>query len=62
MSALSHDPTALLDALDPEALRDRLHALEREARALRVLLRAALARQRHQARQLPEAEEATRGH
>jgi hypothetical protein len=44
--ATSPDPTALVDALDAEAIRARLTDLDREARALRVLLRAARARQR----------------
>jgi hypothetical protein len=41
------DPaTMLLDSLSSEHLLDRLLALNREARALRVLLRAARARER----------------
>jgi hypothetical protein len=40
------DPAALVEQLDPEAIRDRLHELGRQARALRVLLRAALTRQK----------------
>jgi hypothetical protein len=38
--------TKLLDSLSSEHLLDRLLALNREARALRVLLRAARARER----------------
>jgi hypothetical protein len=40
------DPTALVESLDAEAIRARLADLDRQARALRVLLRAARARQR----------------
>jgi len=40
------DPGALLAALDPEVIVARLQELDREARALRVLLRAVRARQR----------------
>jgi hypothetical protein len=39
------DPVALLESLDPEAIAARLDELEREAQALRVLLRSARARQ-----------------
>jgi hypothetical protein len=46
MSALS-DPCALIDTLDPEQITDRLADLDREARALRVLLRAARTRRRN---------------
>jgi hypothetical protein len=42
------DPAALVDSLDAEAIRERLDVLERQAKALRVLLRAALARERNQ--------------
>jgi hypothetical protein len=40
------DPAALLDTLDAGAIEARLEMLDREARALRVLLRSARARQR----------------
>jgi hypothetical protein len=40
------DPVRLLDALDADAIAARLQELDREARALRVLLRSARARQR----------------
>jgi hypothetical protein len=36
------DPVRLLDQLDPDALRGRLDQIDRERRALLVLLRAAL--------------------
>jgi hypothetical protein len=45
MIATDH-ATKLLDSLSSEHLLDRLLALNREARALRVLLRAARARER----------------
>jgi hypothetical protein len=45
------DLGALLDQLDSRTIIDRLAALEREQRALRVLLRAARARERTLARQ-----------
>jgi hypothetical protein len=40
------DPVALVDALEPAAIRARIADLERQSRALRVLLRAAVARER----------------
>jgi len=40
--------TELLAGLDPDAIRERLEEIEREACALRALLRAALARRRGQ--------------
>jgi hypothetical protein len=40
------DPARLLDTLDADAIQRRLDELTREARALRVLLRSARARQR----------------
>lgn len=42
------NPVTLLDSLDIEAIRTRLDELDREARALRVLLRSACVRQRGQ--------------
>jgi hypothetical protein len=39
------DPLALVEALEPQAIRERLQDLGRQERALRVLLRSALARQ-----------------
>jgi hypothetical protein len=47
MNTGEHSPpnfAALLDSLDPEAIRQRLCDLERESQAMRVLLRAARAR------------------
>jgi hypothetical protein len=38
------DPVALVDALDPDAIAARLDEIDRESKALRVLLRAARAR------------------
>jgi len=40
------DPTALLDALNPDQIVQRLQDLDAESRALRVLLRAARSRER----------------
>jgi hypothetical protein len=40
------EPVALLRSLDPERIQARLDDLDRETRALRVLLRSARARQR----------------
>jgi hypothetical protein len=40
------DPVALVDRLEPDAIRERLGELDRQVRALRVLLRAAIARER----------------
>jgi hypothetical protein len=40
------DAAAIVESLDVEAIRDRLDELDRQSRALRVLLRSALARQR----------------
>ena len=42
----SADPISLIESLDPSELRSRLELLDRQQSALRVLLRAALARQR----------------
>ena len=39
------DAVALIESLDPEAIRNRLAELDRQSRALRVLLRSAMARQ-----------------
>jgi hypothetical protein len=36
------DPVLLVNSLDPDAIRERLDALDRERGALMVLLRAAL--------------------
>ena len=41
-----NDPVALVDSLQPDAIRGRLAELERQSRALRVLLRSAVARER----------------
>lgn len=42
----TNDPTQLVNDLDPEAIARQLDDLERTESALRVLLRAARARQR----------------
>jgi hypothetical protein len=38
--------TAIVNTLDPDAIQDRLDDLDRQSKALRVLLRAARARER----------------
>lgn len=48
-AATLNDPTALIRELRPDAIRERLEAIERERNALRVLLRAALAAERREA-------------
>ena len=40
------NPVELLDRLDPQLIEDRMGALQRELRALRVLWRAAQANER----------------
>jgi hypothetical protein len=52
------DPVKLLETLDAEAIQERLDALDREARALRVLLRSARARQGAMERRRGRREEA----
>jgi hypothetical protein len=51
MDTAAPDPVALVDRLDPDAIRTRLADLDRQSRALRVLLRAAVARSRRRAAQ-----------
>jgi hypothetical protein len=46
MDASTTDPVALVDALEPDVIRERIADLDRQSRALRVLLRAAVARER----------------
>jgi hypothetical protein len=48
MSAI--DPITVVESLNPDSLREQLAALDRQQSALRVLLRAALARRRDEAR------------
>jgi hypothetical protein len=40
------DAAAFIDSLDPRQIRQELEELDRRSRALRVLLRSAVARQR----------------
>jgi hypothetical protein len=49
---LATDAVALIESLDARTIRARLAELDRQSRALRVLLRSALARQRKVGRQL----------
>ena len=44
------DPLKVLAELTPERIRERLQELDREVRALRILLRSALARQHAETR------------
>jgi hypothetical protein len=44
-TAVPHDPVQLVEQLDPDAIAARLDELDREAAALRVLLRSTRARQ-----------------
>lgn len=53
---LPADPAAMIEALDPETIRDHLIELDRQSRALRVLLRAAIARRRSTARRAQREE------
>jgi hypothetical protein len=46
MNTTTIDPVALVDGLEPDAIRSRIAELDRQSRALRVLLRAAVARER----------------
>jgi hypothetical protein len=59
------DPVTLVDALDPDVIRERLDELHRQESALRALLRAALARRRGVARRPagtpPQGQEVRRG-
>jgi hypothetical protein len=55
------DPLAVVEALDPEAIRTELADLHRREAALRVLLRAAVARQRPQ-RSVPAGKREEAGH
>ena len=43
---MNADPVAMVDQLEPDVIRARLVELDRQSRALRVLLRAAVARER----------------
>jgi hypothetical protein len=55
------DPVALVDQLEPDALRAQLAELDRQSRALRVLLRAAIARERRAQAAADQEGEPTRG-
>jgi hypothetical protein len=44
------DPVALIEGLESRTIRERLADLDEQSRALRVLLRAAVARERAAAR------------
>jgi hypothetical protein len=48
------DPAAIIDQLDPAAIRTRLDDLKRQRSAWLVLLRAALARRRSERHRRPE--------
>jgi hypothetical protein len=49
------DPAALLRQLDPDTIRERIDALDRERAALMVLLRAAMRAHPDRATRHPEA-------
>jgi hypothetical protein len=53
------DPVALIDGLDADAIAARLDQLGRQTKALRLLLRAARARQQAQKRAQPTPNTAT---
>jgi hypothetical protein len=53
----SADPVTLVDQLDPEVIEAQLVELARQRDALRVLLRAARARDKRRAPEAPEASE-----
>jgi hypothetical protein len=59
-TTLPTDAVTLIENLDPDVIRDRLAELDRQSRALRVLLRSAVARQhstiRRAQRQTPAGE------
>jgi hypothetical protein len=55
MSAATADPRHLVESLDSAAILHRLEELAAEEAALRVLLRAARARERQQGQRKPEA-------
>jgi hypothetical protein len=59
-ATLPADPAALIEALDPDLIRDRLAELDRQSRALRVLLRTAVARQRSTGRHARKQKEVRR--
>jgi hypothetical protein len=42
------DPANVLEVLVPDQLRERLKVLDRQQRAVRILLRAAIAREKNQ--------------
>lgn len=48
--------TELVQRLDPEEIRERLAAIERERKALMTLLRAATRAQREKLREVPRGE------
>jgi hypothetical protein len=63
MPTAAPNPVALLQSLEPDQLVARLQELDGEARAVRVLLRAARARQRRAPRgtgQQPATEDSRR--
>jgi hypothetical protein len=50
----------MIEALDPDQLRAEIDVLDRKASALRVLLRSAVARQRHRTSTPAQPKEARR--
>jgi hypothetical protein len=49
----STDPVALVESLEPGVLRTRIAELDRQARALKILLRAAVAREKRRTAPTP---------
>lgn len=57
---MTANATELIDSLDADAIRARLDAIERERKALMVLLRAALRVRREPARPRPQPRKAVK--
>jgi hypothetical protein len=55
------DPLTLVESLDPEVIEAELVELARRRDALRVLLRAALARDKRRSPEAPQAQEVPHG-
>jgi hypothetical protein len=53
MEVITANPAALIETLEPDQIRYQIAELDRQQRALRVLLRAAVARERKANRSCP---------
>jgi hypothetical protein len=63
MNTIFHNPVELVESLVADEIRQRLIELDHQERALRVLLKAAVAREKHHTRSasvVPQQSEATR--